>query len=62
MLFRSALFSNLDLSAAEADADGVIRINDERNQEILREFLQALGGSCRSHEGREDDEDEHHEG
>ena len=57
-----ALFSNLDLSAAEADADGVIRINDERNQEILREFLQALGGSCRSHEGREDDEDEHHEG
>ena len=57
-----ALFANLDLSGAESDEDGVIRINDERNQEILHQFLEALGGSCRSHEGRDDDDDEHHEG
>lgn len=51
-----SLLANIDLSAAVADADGVIRINKSSNSEIHNKILVALETSCEA--GEDDDHDD----
>ncbi|MDH4091258.1 MAG: hypothetical protein OEV24_12360 [Cyclobacteriaceae bacterium] len=48
-----ALFVDIDLSAADADQDGVIRINDTSNSKITEKILSMFDKSC--HAGEDND-------
>ncbi len=50
------LFSSLDLSTAEADDDGVIRINDSSNSKLVLQILSRFKESCKA--GKDDDDDD----
>jgi len=51
------LFSSVDLSTAEADDDGVIRINDSSNSKLVLQILSRLEDSCEAGEDADDDDD-----
>jgi len=56
LLDLDALFANIDLSTAVADADGVIRINKTSNSEIQNQILATLENSCDA--GEDDNHDD----
>lgn len=51
-----ALFANIDLSGADVDQDGVIRINDTSNSKITANILSMFDKSC--HAGEDNDHNE----
>ncbi len=51
-----SLVSNLDLTGVSADADGVIRINDTSNSDIIHAILFNLRHACKA--GEDDDHDD----
>ncbi len=57
LLDLDALFATVDLSLAEADVDGVIRINDTSNPAIAQQILASLEDSCDAGEDDNDDGD-----
>lgn len=50
-----AVFAGIDLSSAEADEDGVVRINDSSNSDIAQDIIDQLEDSCDA--GEDDDRD-----
>lgn len=57
LLDLDVLFSSVDLSTAEADGDGVIRINDSSNSKLVLQILSKLDDSCEAGEDSDDDDD-----
>lgn len=57
LLDLDALFAGIDLSEAEADDDGVVRINDSSNSGITQQILSNFEDSCDAGEDRDDDDD-----
>jgi hypothetical protein len=57
MINLDRLLSNVDLSQATADDDGIIRINDTSNMAIAQQILANFKTSCKA--GRDDDDDDH---
>jgi hypothetical protein len=50
------LLSSVDLSQANVDSDGVIRINDSSNAALAQKIRSNVKDSCKS--GRDDDDDD----
>lgn len=57
LLDLDVLFSSVDLSTAEADGDGVIRINDTSNSKLVLQILSKLDDSCEAGEDSDDDDE-----
>jgi hypothetical protein len=57
LLDLDALFSGIDLSTAEADEDGVVRINDSSNSGITQQILSNLEDACDAGEDDDNDDD-----
>lgn len=57
LLDLDVLFSSVDLSTAEADDDGVVRINDTSNSKLVLQILSRLEDSCEAGEDEDDDDD-----
>ncbi|WP_286748309.1 hypothetical protein [Roseivirga sp. UBA1976] len=52
------LFSSIDFSSLVADEDGVIRINENSNSDLMQEIVEKLEVALEAEEEDEDDEDE----
>lgn len=50
------LFSNIDLSSAMVDDDGVIRINADSNTQIAAQIINNFQDSCKAGEDNDDDD------
>ena len=57
LLDLDVLLSSVDLSTAEADDDGVIRVNDSSNSKLALQILSRLEDSCEAGEDADDDDD-----
>jgi hypothetical protein len=57
LLDLDVLFSSVDLSTAEADDDGVIRINDTSNSKLVLQILSRFEDACEAGEDADDDDD-----
>jgi hypothetical protein len=51
------LFSDVDLSTATIDADGIIRINDSSNKKISDKILSSLEDACNAGEDNDHDDE-----
>ena len=51
------LFSDVDLSSATIDADGIIRINDSSNIKISNKILSSLEDACNAGEDNDHDDE-----
>jgi hypothetical protein len=56
MIDLDQLLSSVDLSQANVDSDGVIRINDSSNAALAQKIRSNVKDSCKS--GRDDDDDD----
>ncbi|WOK07210.1 hypothetical protein RT717_01065 [Imperialibacter roseus] len=55
------LFASIDFSSLVADEDGVIRINENSNSDLMHEIVEKLEEALEAEEEDEDDEDENDE-
>ena len=54
----NALFAAIDFSSLTADGDGVIRINESSNDEVMQSIVEGLESALDADEEDEDEEDE----